>query len=236
MEINPEHLKKAGIYKITNIKNGKVYIGKSVKLSKRLNYHKNYKPSVKGNYHFKNAVLKHGWESFNVEILEFFENFDKNKDNDILLKRESYYIKIYDSTNNSKGYNMCKYSNDVGGRTLTEEHKKKLRLARLGQKHSEESKQKMSKVKSGFKHSEETKKKMSENKSGKPSPRLGTKNSIETREKISKANSGKPSNRLGVKLSEETKRKISESNIGKRKNKKIIRISEEKIENLRSQK
>lgn len=81
--------KKAGIYKLTCV-NGKVYIGKSVNIFNRLRQHKN--PKVK--YHLQNAILKYGWDSFTVEILEVYDKFDKEKDNKFLLERESFYIEL----------------------------------------------------------------------------------------------------------------------------------------------
>ena len=148
MEDITEIPNKAGIYKLT-CKSGKIYIGKANNLRNRINQHKN--PKVK--YHLQNAILKYGWESFTVDILEVF---DDSKDNDFLLERESYYIEYYDSTNREKGYNICKYSNDTTGRKLSDETKEKMRRAKLGKPLSDEHKRKMRKPKS-----EETRKKMS---------------------------------------------------------------------------
>ena len=91
---------KVGIYKLTCDNNGKIYIGKSVNIKQRLNNHKHSWKSSKKRWYLQNAIIKHGGESFNVEILEIVENFNKLKDNDILLEREEYYINVYDTTKN----------------------------------------------------------------------------------------------------------------------------------------
>lgn len=71
----------AGVYKLTSKINNKIYIGKSVNLRKRMLEYSNYENLLKGRYYIQNAIIKHGWDSFTVEVLEIFENFDKMKDN-----------------------------------------------------------------------------------------------------------------------------------------------------------
>lgn len=155
-----EYTKEAGLYKLTCM-NGKIYIGKSVNLNKRLNRHKNGIKDPQGKSFLQNAIKKYGWGSFTVEILETVENFDKLKDNASLLEREAYYIDTYDSTDRNKGYNLCKFSNDSTGIPLSEETKVKMRRP----KHSEESKEKLRKAFLGRRHSEESKEKMRKPKS-----------------------------------------------------------------------
>lgn len=220
----------AGIYKLMCINNGKIYIGKAINIRQRINSHKCSGNKSTSKWYLQNAIIKHGWDSFTVEILETVENFDKLKDNDSLLERESSYIKLFDSTNPDKGYNRCKYSKDNTGRVLTEEHKEKIRQANLGKKRSEESKANMRKPKSeDYKekmrlrtHSEESKANMrtpksDEHKENMRKVQLGkshtqeTKDklrqrvySIETREKMRQA-------KLGKTHSEETKQKMKQS-------------------------
>jgi group I intron endonuclease len=207
--MDSEYIKAAGIYKLTCLNNGKIYIGKSIDLSRRLNYHKNTSKKNNGLYYLQNAIIKHGWDSFRVEILETIEDFDKIKDNTRLLERESFYIKLFESTEKTKGYNRCEYSNDVTGRILSEEHKEKIRISSLGRKFSEETRKKISLKSKGRVLSSETKEKMSKSKLGIPSHKKGKSLSLETKEKISRANTGKIGNRLGVKLSDETRKKMS---------------------------
>ncbi len=211
-----EFTKNAGIYKLTCDKNDKIYIGKSINIRNRLRSHKN----CKGKCYFENAILKHGWDSFTVEILEIFENFDKsnNEHKMLIVDREEYYIKLFDSTNNDIGYNICNRSTDRTGIPHSTETKEKMRQSQLGNSnhlgklHSEESKEKMRQAKLGVKknpHSRETKEKMRQAKLGKPK-------TIEHIENIRQSKIGKPSNRKGVKLSEETKEKMRQSQLKRR--------------------
>jgi group I intron endonuclease len=221
---------KAGIYKLTCVINNKIYIGKSINLSKRIYYHKGCdKRGSINNGHLQRAIIKYGWNTFVVEILEVFDNFNKLKDNDFLLKRESYYINLYESTDISKGYNTCAFSTDRTGIPHSEETRAKIGIANLGRKISPETREKMRQSKLGKKLSKEhiekiklanTGKKRSEEFKEKASKRMSfRKISDETREKMRQ-------NNLGKKHSTETKEKISVSNSGRK-------LSEEHIEKLR---
>lgn len=195
-----EYVNNAGIYKLTCHKNNKVYIGKSINIRNRLKQHR----SSKNVSLLQRAILKHGWDSFNIEILEIVEDFDKLKDNVSLLEREAYYIELFESADTTKGYNVSKFSTDRTGLICSEETKKKISIGNLGKKYSDETREKMRKPKS-----DETREKMRNSKLGKPSNKLGKKLSPETRGKIREAN-------LGKKLSEETKEKMRQYHIKRR--------------------
>lgn len=209
-----DYPKEAGVYKLTCANNNKVYIGKSVNIHARLSQHRR----CRGSYYFDYAVAKHGWDSFNVEILEIFENFDKSKDNQRLLDREAYYINLYNSTNKEMGYNLCAYSNDRTGHKHSDETKKKMSLVRKGKTHSDESRAKMSRsqlgriiskehreklrvANLGVPRSEETKKKMSQSK-------IGIKFSEKHKENLRKPKSEEFKENLRKPRSEEIKEKI----------------------------
>ena len=107
---------------------------------------------------------------------------------ELVLELEAYYIKLFDSTDKDKGYNICSYSTDRTGIPLSDEHREKMRNAksRTGSKHSKETKEKLRQAilrdpgrRIGKKHSEESKAKMRE-------ARLGTKHSEATKEKMKK--------------------------------------------------
>lgn len=223
MRTNTKYPPKAGIYKITCNVNGKLYIGKAVNLQKRLNVHKNCKTSTREKFHFHNAIIKYGWDSFTVEILEIFDNFDKLKDNDYLLEKESYYINLYESTNVNKGYNKCKFSKDTTGIPLSDEHKEKIRQSKLGKPISEYTKQRLIESHLGIPRSEETKEKIRQAHLGKPL-------SDEHRKRLSESHRGK-------KMSEENKKKLLEANIGRKlseENKEKMRLGKERKRILRS--
>ena len=85
------------IYQITNIVNGKIYIGQTCDLKRRLFEHKcckNKKTII------SKAVRKYGWENFEIKILEKCKK-------SIVNVREIYYIKKYKSLSKyGLGYNM----------------------------------------------------------------------------------------------------------------------------------
>jgi len=110
------------------------------------------------------------------------------------------------------------------GYKLTEEHKKKLSLARLGMRPSIETRNKMSLSRLGKKHSEEWKRHQSEALKGKPNGRLGKKHSEETKLKMSLA-------ATGIKKSLEHNENNRKAHIGQKswnKGKKYTQISGEK--------
>lgn len=116
------------IYRLTNKVNGKYYIGKTVNFKHRMNGHKN---SVKrGKHYLCNAIRKYGWENFKQEIL--IDNVPAEDLNNL----EISYIDIFDAINHKKGYNLTKGGEGTTGLIITDEHKKKIRIAK--KKHSAE--------------------------------------------------------------------------------------------------
>lgn len=90
-----------GIYKITNIKNNKIYIGKSTDIKRRWKEHirhsKDEHKRKKCPLHM--AINKYGKDLFKFEVIEECKV-------DVLDEREMYYIKLFDSKNKKKGYNI----------------------------------------------------------------------------------------------------------------------------------
>lgn len=116
------------IYKVTNKKNGKVYIGQTIQSIKDRWYRhcgKSGLSKAELNTHFKRAILKYGKESFTIEVLE---EVDSSK----LDEREKYYIKLYDSYNN--GYNSTLGGQDGGFKPfkLTEYYDDVIELYKYG--------------------------------------------------------------------------------------------------------
>jgi group I intron endonuclease len=88
-----------GIYKITNNDNGKVYVGQSVNIFKRINTHRTkLRRGVHGNNHLQLAWNMYEEDSFSFEVLEFCEE-------NLLNTNEFKWIIFYDSANKEKGYN-----------------------------------------------------------------------------------------------------------------------------------
>lgn len=96
-----------GIYKIENLINGKIYIGKSVNIEKRFRTHINdsfneNKPEY--NHLIHKAIRKYKVENFSFDIIE---ECDENE----LNSREMYWIHTYDCCvldGRDKGYNMTR--------------------------------------------------------------------------------------------------------------------------------
>lgn len=74
-----------GVYKITNIINGKFYIGSSVDVSNRYSTHLGRDARDYQNKHpFYSEIIKYGKENFVLELLE-------ECDRELLIEREQYY-------------------------------------------------------------------------------------------------------------------------------------------------
>jgi len=113
------------IYKATNLVNEKVYIGQTKNsLDQRKAGHiKHSKSNNQEKMHyFQKAIRKYGEENFVWEILTECTK----EEADIL---EIYYIDLYDSHNNEKGYNETIGGRGVVGNKLTDEQKAKISKA-----------------------------------------------------------------------------------------------------------
>lgn len=138
MKVNSKD-NKCGIYLIRNLINGKVYIGKSVNIYKRIVHHKSALTNKMKKYendHFINAWHKYGKENFAYTILEEC-NIDE------LKEKELYWIQKYDCLNREKGYNF-RYDSE-SGMIPNEETRKKYSLAQKKRFSNIEEREKLSK-------------------------------------------------------------------------------------------
>lgn len=123
-----------GIYKITNLINGKCYIGQSINIEKRWKNHQITltNPNDEAyDYPLYRAMRKYGQENFSWEILEECQE-------SLLNEREIYWISHYDSFNS--GYNQTaggdSLSPKMKGAKLTEEEVKEIKRKLLTQKYT----------------------------------------------------------------------------------------------------
>lgn len=195
-----------GVYKITNLVSGKIYIGSSENVESRWSFHRS--PSSK--QVIGAAIRKYGSDAFEWSIIECVER-------ERLIEREQHYLDHYQPfVDNGRGYNV---------RHIAESN--------MGMKMSEESRRKMSESRKGRKVSEATRDKMKE--SGKQrdishlKPYWGRPQSEETKEKLRKMATGRkwkddPVRKaahkerfLGKKLGQEQVEKMRQSHLGSKR-------------------
>lgn len=153
-------MKKFIIYKIKNLVNNKIYIGKHETFDIEDGY-------MGSGLLLKRAYAKYGIESFQKEILEECENFDQ------MNTREKFWIKELKTTDPSIGYNIMEGGD--GGDYFTNHPNK------------EELRKKFSSSQKGKIISDSTKKLISQANSGENNGMFGRKHSKEILEKIGKA-------------------------------------------------
>jgi group I intron endonuclease len=173
------------IYRITNLINGKIYIGQTVKsMSKRWSEHVYY-VGIKTTALYA-ALYKYGIDNFSVEII------CSAIKPEYLNELERYFIKHYNCMS-PNGYNLTS-----GGDSAF--------------KRSDESKRKMSETMRGHPVSVKTRKIFSSLLKGKPGIRKGFKASKETRLKLSQCQIGKKASlATRKKMSKSHKRRFKET-------------------------
>ena len=195
------------IYRITNLINGKTYIGQHK--YKKLN--DTYMGSGKA---LRAAQKKYGIKNFKKDILVFgistLEQANSLEETGIAAEREKVGREnCYNRADGGQGEAFFK------GKHHSEETKKKIREANKGKKLSEETRRKISesnkcnKNAKGCVRSEETKRRLAEVHKGKHLSDATRRKMSESHKKQVPWNKGKP-------MSEEQKRKIAEANKGRK--------------------
>ena len=110
--------------------NGKVYIGITGKENPKDRWQNGY--GYRNNKRFFNAIIKYGWD--NIEHLILAEKLSLEE----AEKMEVELIRIYDSSNQLKGYNIAKGGKSNSGFKHSEETKEKIRKTLTGKKHTPE--------------------------------------------------------------------------------------------------
>jgi group I intron endonuclease len=155
-----------GIYKITNLLDGKIYVGSSKWIERRFTEHINRLRA--GEHHspyLQNAWEKHGEGSFDFAILEVVEVATDR------IVREQFWIDLLRAFDKRCGYNVCPAAGTVEGIKRTSETIERIRLAAIkrhethgspttGRKHTETAKGKISAAHSGREHTAEARARM----------------------------------------------------------------------------
>lgn len=173
-----------GIYKIKNLINDKIYIGKTeVRFVERYwNHVWKLNNRSHDNKYLEKSWWKYGDTNFVFEVVHILDN-----DEDI-NNLENYYIELFDSFNN--GYNLTMGGEGKRGYVTSDKAKMiigaKNKINNLGKKHSEETKIKMRKSSRHLSPSPQTIEKIK-------LARTGIKASNETKEKLRLLNLGSKS-------------------------------------------
>ena len=209
-QILKENKGKCGIYLLTNTLNGKRYIGSSINLGRRLSFY--YSDTHMRHVLQRStmliylSILKYGIKSFRLDIVEYC-------DISILHQRETYYIEKLNPE-----YNILRIGSSLLGFKHKEISRMKMRIAKLGLKHTAKTRELIREsalLRKRNKHTEETRAKIKAALLGRKlnettiaklkvkfKDRVINKLSLETRAKMSQA-------KLGRRHTEETRAKMS---------------------------
>ena len=205
------------IYKITNKRNDKAYIGQTRHDAVKTRIRDHLRG--KGSQLVKQAIEKYGQDAFTYEILhdgilpEFLDDLE-------IEAIEKY------NTIAPHGYNL---RSGGGGGSHCEETRRKISKAQKGKSISAETRRKLSEANKGRKLSEKTRRKISEGHKGKPlseehcrniaKARKGKKRAPFSKEhchKLSEALKGEKNHQYGKSHSLKTRQKISKANKGRK--------------------
>lgn len=150
-----------GIYLIRNNDNGKVYIGSSITMRKRVRFHRwQLNRGEHSNSYLQASWYKYGESSFSYHVLVSVPVSGLST----LLFLEDKYIRQFQSTNKIMGYNID--PPPIEGRTISEEHRRKISEKNKGREITLEWRQKIRNTLKGRPRSEETRERISGSKKG----------------------------------------------------------------------
>ncbi len=200
------------VYLITNLVNGKRYVGKTVRPTKRWYWHVVEARKDQSCMLIAKAIKKYGPDKFRFEILEHLPT------EDAAFEREIWWIQHFQSDHSGIGYNL--ESGGLGGRVLGDSTRQKISAARKGWSPSTKTRQRMAAAQRGKKRSPEAiEKTATSNRGVKRSPeviarasqaRVWNGHTPESRAKMSAA-------KLGKKQSPDLVEKRAASNRGKKR-------------------
>ena len=189
-----------GIYRITHKASGTTYVGSSTDIEDRWRRHKT---ALRGGKHY-NPHLQHAWDKYGAEAFEW-GIIEEAQDEGNLLKREQHWLDRFLESPETC-YNIATVTEKPPswmGRTLTEEHKRKISETHLGRVHSEEARHKISVALMGNRNAQGQRCLTEEDRRVWREIRSGWHHTEEARRKISEAGKGR-------KHTDEAKRKMGE--------------------------
>jgi len=120
-----EHSEHAGIYKIVNLENGRIYIGSTTTFRKRFKSHNHTLTSGKHTNKFlQNDFNKYGTDNFLIEVLEHV-TFDpleslSDKKKKLISVEQTYIDKYYDSQKNCYNFRKDAADSRQGSKAILE--------------------------------------------------------------------------------------------------------------------
>lgn len=130
-----DNKEKTGVYRWTHVESGKSYVGSAIDLSRRLKNYYNIsyleREIEKNNSVIYKGLLKYGYSSFKLDILEYYKP-------SVLIEREQYYLDLLKPT-----YNILKFAGSVAGLKHTEASIELIRASNLGHNRTEQVKLKI---------------------------------------------------------------------------------------------
>lgn len=120
-----ENKGKPGIYRWTNKLNNNTYVGSGLNLSKRMGEYYNQSELKRNPRPIHAALLKHGYENFKLEILEYCRA-------DELIIREQYYLDLL-----IPEYNILKHAYSLLGFKHSLDNIEKFKLKKISQEHKD---------------------------------------------------------------------------------------------------
>jgi len=145
---------KAGVYRITNTENGKIYYGSSKELRDRWTHHKSaMRMGTHNNPGIREDVANCGVEAFEFTVMFYCKPEERKGFEGVLIDQnlgEGCYNRMdgngsYDHTEESKALMSAAHF----GKTFSEEHKANLSAAKKGKTLSDETKARMSAARKG---------------------------------------------------------------------------------------
>lgn len=131
-------IKICGVYKITNEKSGKFYIGSAINVRRRLRHHLiMLRKNEHNSPHLQNAFSLDGEENFSFLLLETCEKDDR-------LKREQFYLDALKPWEKETGYNISPRADSGPRLVYTDEMRSEISRRFKGKPKSAEHRKKIS--------------------------------------------------------------------------------------------